>query len=413
MAATVDQGRPALDSVESPGHLTTGAATVPERPYVLLSCAISADGCLDGAGPQRLVLSGDADLDRVDAERARSDAIMVGAATVRRDNPRLLVRSPRRQAERAARGLPLQPLRVTVTASGRLDRSAEFFSGPRQPLVYCPAPIAGVLRHRLNGCAEVTGLGPPVSLRAVLADLARRQVGRLMVEAGAGLGREFLAAGLADRLDLAVAPVFVGDPAAPRFAGPARYPHGPAAPMRLAEARRVGEVALLRYLLGPAGAPGRGQQATAADRRWLAEAVDLSRYCPPSRSAYSVGALVVAGDGTVLATGHSREGSPADHAEEAALAKLGAADPRLATATLYSSLEPCRSRASRPRPCAELVIEAGLRRVVMAWREPPLLAPGRGAELLAGAGVTVVEVPDLAGPAQAVNAALLGAAASG
>jgi 5-amino-6-(5-phosphoribosylamino)uracil reductase len=51
-----------------------------ERPYVLLSTAMSVDGRIDGTGPARLVLSGLADLDRVDAERAASDAVMVDAA---------------------------------------------------------------------------------------------------------------------------------------------------------------------------------------------------------------------------------------------------------------------------------------------------------------------------------------------
>jgi len=67
-----------------------------------------------------------------------------------------------------------------------------------------------------------------------------------------------------------IAPFFVGDPAAPRFAGPGRYPNGPAHQMALAEVREVGEVVLLRYLLaapvagtppppgGAAGAPARG-----------------------------------------------------------------------------------------------------------------------------------------------------------
>jgi pyrimidine deaminase RibD-like protein len=156
------------------------------------------------------------------------------------------------------------------------------------------------------------------------------------------------------------------------------------------------------------GAPGAAGQATGADRGWLGDAIELSRRCPPSATAFAVGALVVAGDGTVLATGYSRESGPRDHAEEAALAKLDPADPRLAGATLYSSLEPCRFRASRPRPCAELIIEAGLRRVVIAWREPPVFAPGGGAALLAEAGITVVEIADLAAQARAVNAGVLG-----
>jgi diaminohydroxyphosphoribosylaminopyrimidine deaminase / 5-amino-6-(5-phosphoribosylamino)uracil reductase len=159
---------------------------------------------------------------------------------------------------------------------------------------------------------------------------------------------------------------------------------------------------------GDPGAPGKGPEASAADQAWLARAIDLSRRCPPSRTAYAVGAVIVAADGAVLATGYSRETSPYDHAEEAALAKLGPAAPGLGGATLYSSLEPCRFRASRPRPCAELIIEVGLRRVVIAWLEPPVLAAGGGATMLREAGVTVVEIPGLAAEARAVNAAILG-----
>lgn len=121
--------------------------------------------------------------------------------------------------------------------------------------------------------------------------------------------------------------------------------------------------------------------------------------------------MLVAGDGAVLATGFSREHDPYEHAEEAALATVDPADPRLPPATLYSSLEPCRFRASRPVPCAELIIRAGLRRVVIAWLEPPALAPGGGAELLRAAGVTVLQIPELAAGARAVNTAVLGAAA--
>ena len=150
---------------------------------------------------------------------------------------------------------------------------------------------------------------------------------------------------------------------------------------------------------GPPGAPW-------ADEAWLARAVALAGQCPPSATAFSVGAVVVAASGTLLATGFSRETSPTDHAEEAALAKLAGAVP--AGATLYSSLEPCAARASRPHTIAELIIAAGLRRVVIAWREPPLFVPGGGAAVLEAAGVTVTEIPALAGAAQVPNAHLLG-----
>src|ERR1700748_602810 len=110
-----------------------------------------------------------------------------------------------------------------------------------------------------------------------------------------------------------------------------------------------------------------------ADTRWMRLAVSLARECPPSATAYSVGAVIVGADGTELSRGFSREGAdPVVHAEESALAKLSPGEPRLAGATIYSTLEPCSMRSSRPRTCTELIIAAGLRRVVIAWREPGL-----------------------------------------
>lgn len=154
--------------------------------------------------------------------------------------------------------------------------------------------------------------------------------------------------------------------------------------------------------------PGKRGEVNEADRYWLRAAIALSRRCPPSATAFSVGAVLVSGGGEVLATGYSREGGPHEHAEEAALAKLTTGTGGgLAGATLYSSLEPCRSRASRPRPCAELIIEAGIGRVVIAWLEPPVFVPGGGAVALRDAGVVVAEVPELADEARSVNEALL------
>ena len=298
-------------------------------------------------------------------------------------------------------------------------------------MVYAATPALPKLGDQLGGLAEVVDGGDPPQLTAILADLARRGVRRLMVEGGASLGTQFLAGGLVDELQLVIAPFFVGDPAAPRFAGPGRYPASPDHPLHLAEARPVGEVVLLRYLASAApsrrpGAggrrprgperrrrpmadhgPGSGPTATAADWEWLRQAIELSRCCPPSASAFCVGAVIVAADGDILATGFSRQHDPHDHAEEGALATVDPGDPRLPGATLYSSLEPCRFRASRPRPCAELIIAAGLRRVVIAWLEPPLFAQGGGAELLRSCGVIVVEIPELAAEARAVNAPVL------
>ncbi|MDF1605229.1 dihydrofolate reductase family protein [Nocardioides sp. YIM 152315] len=223
---------------------------MPDRPYTLLSCGVSIDGYLDSAGDERLMLSNDADLDRVDEVRAGCDAILVGATTVRNDNPRLLVRGAQRREERVARGLKPSPLKVTVTCHADLDPTARFFTtGESEKLVYCPSSCGPRARSRLGAVATVVAGGDPVSMRSLSEDLASRGVRRLMVEGGGTVHTQFLAADLADELQLVVAPFFVGDSRARRFVDDGPFPCRPGRPATLVDARPIGEVVLLRYAL--------------------------------------------------------------------------------------------------------------------------------------------------------------------
>lgn len=144
------------------------------------------------------------------------------------------------------------------------------------------------------------------------------------------------------------------------------------------------------------------------DRQWMRRAIELSRRCPLAGGAYSVGAVIVDQSGQEIATGFSRETDAQVHAEEAALAKLAEDDPRLLTATIYSTLEPCSQRKSRPLTCTHLILQARIPRVVIAWREPALfVADCQGVELLSSSRVNVIELPELAEEARAVNAHLV------
>lgn len=211
---------------------------------------MSLDGYLDGATVKRLPLSNEADLDRVDAVRASCDAIMVGAATVRNDNPRLLVRTAERRRERVGRGLPPSPIKVTVTAGGCLDAGADFFTtGEAEKLVYCPSSAVPAIKERLAAVATVVDAGDQLDMRTVSEDLLSRGVNRLMVEGGGSLHTQFLTADLADELQVVVAPFFVGDSRASRFVGDGSFPWHPGRRASLAEVRRIGDVVLLRYAL--------------------------------------------------------------------------------------------------------------------------------------------------------------------
>jgi 5-amino-6-(5-phosphoribosylamino)uracil reductase len=213
---------------------------------------MSIDGYLGSATPRRLELSNDADFDRVDAVRASCDAIMVGATTVRHDNPRLLVRSKTRRDQRTARGLAPSPMKVTVTERVELDACADFFTtGDAEKLVYCTSARVRDARSRLGPVATIVDGGEPVQMRRLSEDLGERGVRRLMVEGGGKVHTQFLTANLADELQLVVAPVFVGDSRAPRFVSDGRFPWNPDRRATLAEVRQIGDVVLLRYALSP------------------------------------------------------------------------------------------------------------------------------------------------------------------
>jgi 5-amino-6-(5-phosphoribosylamino)uracil reductase len=221
-----------------------------DRPYTLLSCALSIDGYLGAASPPRLELSNDADFDRVDAVRASCDAILVGAATVRHDNPRLLVRSEARREARQARGMSASPIKVTVTGRGDLDPVADFFAaGDAEKLVYCTSERALHARSRLGPVATVLDGGETVDMRRISEDLGDRGVARLMVEGGGNVHTQFLTGNLADELQLTVAPFFVGDSRATRFVQDGRFPWNPDRRATLSEVRQIGDVVLLRYAL--------------------------------------------------------------------------------------------------------------------------------------------------------------------
>jgi 5-amino-6-(5-phosphoribosylamino)uracil reductase len=222
---------------------------MPERPYTLLSCCVSIDGYI-GSAASRLLLSNDADFDRVDAVRASCDAILVGAETVRIDNPRLLVRSEDRREQRAARGLPETPIKVTVTRRAELDARADFFNaGDTEKIVYCATPRVADARNRLGLVATVVDAGDNVEMRTLSTDLGARGVDRLMVEGGGTVHTQFLTDDIVDELQLTVAPVFVGDSDAPRFVRDGIFPWNPARRAELVDVQKLGDVVLLRYAL--------------------------------------------------------------------------------------------------------------------------------------------------------------------
>lgn len=220
------------------------------RPYVLLSAAVSIDGHLDTRpGEDRLLLSNKEDFERVDSVRASVDAILVGAGTLRADNPRLLVNSEERRASRVAAGEPEYPLKVTITGTGNLDPGWKFWHHGGDKLVLAVGHEATAkARANLGDLATVQSV-PAEAVWPTALDILGDEyaVKRLMVEGGGTVHTQLLEAALADELHLVIAPLLVGQFDAVRMLGPASYPGGPAARLRLLETRQIGDVVLLRY----------------------------------------------------------------------------------------------------------------------------------------------------------------------
>ena len=219
--------------------------------YVIQKCAMTLDGFINDATNARLLISNEADFDRADQVRAECDAILVGAGTIRADDPWLLVRSSERRKQRLGSGRPEHPIKVTLTENGELDPNAHFFSaGTGAKIVYCPEEVARTLTERLGGVAEVVGYGTgAVDIPRMLLDLEERGIGKLLLEAGNTIGTAFLTQGLVNELQISIAPFFVGDPRAPRFVGPGHFYHDQSHRMELLHVERIGDMAFLTYRL--------------------------------------------------------------------------------------------------------------------------------------------------------------------
>lgn len=337
-------------------------------PYVLIKCAMTRDGYLDDISDKRLILSNKKDFAEVEKIRESCDAILIGAETIRKDNPRLVLKSGKKLTK------------VTITYSGNLDSKSKFFTmGDSEKIVYTTTEVAEKLKKEIPN-ATITSFDAPIKLRPILEDLYERGVRRLLVEGGSTIITEFLNENLVDELQISIAPITLGDKG-----GAQLFKDEITKQLSHQSEKHLDEMVVETYI--------KRQLDKQQVKQWLEYVINLSKNCPPSDTAFAVGAALVDTNNNLIADGYSRELTPTIHAEEVIFEKMKHQNIDLSHMTLYTSLEPCNTRLSKEESCVDLILKHGINRIVYAATEPLVFADANGAKRLKEDGKEVIKFP--------------------
>lgn len=203
------------------------------KPFVTLKIATTVDGRIATHSGESQWITGPDARRAVHAMRARHDAVMVGAGTVRADDPQLTVRGM---------GARRQPVRVVVSSDLNLPRAAQMFATTEEAAVWlCHGP-ADATQFTAQGaetlpCPLVDGR---VDLKTALGALADKGLTRVFCEGGGGLAASLLSDGLVDRLEVFQAGKIIGADGIAAVAGMGVDALADAAQFRLVQTRQVG-----------------------------------------------------------------------------------------------------------------------------------------------------------------------------
>lgn len=206
------------------------------KPFTFINVAVTADGKMDTIERRGAAISSTRDKARVDRLRAESDAVMVGGRTLLDEDPKLTVKSEALRAERVARGLSPNPIKVGIVTKADIKLESDFLNvGLARIVIFTTEQTskAQIESLRSRGVEVFVHESPRVDLAKALDTLHELGVKRLMVEGGGTLNFEMLRLGLVDELSMYVAPMIFGGESAPTVAAGAGLARGVAIPLKL------------------------------------------------------------------------------------------------------------------------------------------------------------------------------------
>jgi len=223
------------------------------RPFVFINIAMTADGKIDTFERKGAAISSQRDKKRVDQLRASADAIMVGGKTLLDEDPNLTVKSEALRAERVARGLSPNPIKVGVVTEANIKADSRFLTtGPADIVIFTTRRTSKehLSLLKLRNVKVYIDDEEKVDLQSALATLKETGVNRLMVEGGSTLNFELMRLGLVDEVSAYVAPMIFGGESAPTMMAGSGLERSAAIPLKLIEVEKWDDGGLvIRYQL--------------------------------------------------------------------------------------------------------------------------------------------------------------------
>jgi len=223
--------------------------TPDQRPYILLNYAMSVDGKISTENRDPVRFTSRIDRRLMDEIRADVDAVLIGAGTLRAEDPPVRVQAATRRNERTRAGKSPHPVSIVLSRSMELPPEGRYWKDDQVERIIATTEQAPGERTRpFQDKAEVVRTGQTsVDLVELCRMLFERGISRLLVEGGGEVNMAFWEAGLVDEVYLTLCPVVIGGRNAPTAADGTGFSADRFRNLRLVESRRVGQEFFLRY----------------------------------------------------------------------------------------------------------------------------------------------------------------------
>ncbi len=181
------------------------------RPYIIISTAMSLDGKIATSSRKPVKLSNRKDFEEVDKLRSECDAILVGSTTLKTDNPKLLIKNKKFRLSRLRSGKPENPAKVAISKYCDIPSNSYFLKGNSKKYIFTTKLASSDDVKRVKKFAEVFATKEnKFDTRKLVKILFENGIKKLLIEGGGSTNFEFAKNNLVDEFRIAIFPKIFG-----------------------------------------------------------------------------------------------------------------------------------------------------------------------------------------------------------